>query len=67
MGAFAQTPAEAGYELIVARLLAEEGRGREASESYIAAIELAPEDPYIRLEYSKFLARQRRFRRSTTN
>jgi tetratricopeptide (TPR) repeat protein len=51
---------EAAYNLVVARLLADEGRGREASESFIAAIELAPEDPFIRLEYGKFLVRQRR-------
>lgn len=55
-----ETSPEAVYQLVMARLLADEGRGREASESFIAAIELAPEDPYIRLEYGKFLARQRR-------
>ena len=60
VASLAETPAEAVYELVVARLLADEGRGREASEGFIAAIELAPEDPYIRLEYGKFLASQRR-------
>ena len=58
--AVSETSSEAVYQLVIARLLADEGRGREASESFIAAIELAPEDPYIRLEYGKFLARQRR-------
>lgn len=58
--AISETSPEAVYQLVMARLLADEGRGREASESFIAAIELAPEDPYIRLEYGKFLARQRR-------
>ena len=37
-----ETPSEAVYELVLARLLADEGRGREASESFVAAIELAP-------------------------
>ena len=60
--AWAQEPQEfdASYHLVIARLLADEGEVREATESFIRAIELAPEDPYIRLEYSKFLMRQRR-------
>lgn len=59
-----EPPPEAVYHLVLARLLADEGQGREASESFIAAIELAPEDPYIRLEYSKFLVRQRHLRKA---
>ena len=55
---------EAVYHMVMARLLADEGRGREATESFVAAIELAPEDPYIRLEYSRFLIRQRRLRKA---
>ena len=58
----AESAPEASYHLIMARLLADEGRGREASESFVEAIELAPTDPFIRVEYSKFLLRQRRLR-----
>lgn len=60
----AETPPEATFEMVMGRLLADEGRGREATESFIAAIELAPDDPYIRLEYSRFLMRQRRLRKA---
>lgn len=60
IGAHAESASEALYHMVMARLLADEGRGREATESFVAAIELAPEDPYIRLEYSRFLVRQRR-------
>lgn len=62
--AAAETPPDAVYHMVMARLLADEGRGREATESFIAAIELSPEDPYIRLEYSRFLIRQRRLRKA---
>lgn len=58
--ALAESPPDAAYHMVMARLLADEGRGREAAESFVAAIELAPGDPYIRLEYSRFLVRQRR-------
>lgn len=50
--------------MVMGRLLADEGEGREATESFVAAIELAPNDPYIRLEYSRFLIRQRRLRKA---
>ena len=60
----AGVPPDAAYHMVMARLLADEGRGREATESFVAAIELAPEDPYIRLEYSRFLVRQRRLRKA---
>ncbi len=60
----AETPSEAVFHMVMARLLADEGRGREATENFVAAIELAPGDPYIRLEYSRFLVRQRRLRKA---
>jgi tetratricopeptide (TPR) repeat protein len=61
---WAAVDSEAVYHMVMARLLADEGRGREATESFVAAIELSPEDPYIRLEYSRFLIRQRRLRKA---
>jgi len=62
--ALANSKPEAVYHMVMARLLADEGRGREATESFVAAIELSPEDPYIRLEYSRFLVRQRLLRKA---
>ena len=59
---FAESVSDATYHLIMGRLLADEGKGREASESFVAAIELAPSDPFIRIEYARFLLRQRRLR-----
>lgn len=60
----AQAPSDAVYHMVLARLLADEGKGREATESFVAAIELSPDDPYIRLEYTRFLIRQRRLRKA---
>lgn len=62
--AFADSTSAAVYQMVMARLLADEGQSREATESFVAAIELAPEDPYIRLEYSRFLLRQRRLNKA---
>ena len=60
----AELESEAVYHLIMARLLADEGETSAAAENFILAIEQAPDDPYIRLEYSKFLVRQRRLRKA---
>ena len=61
---FAELESEAVYHLIMARLLADEGETSEAAENFILAIEQAPDDPYIRLEYGQFLVRQRRLRKA---
>ena len=63
-GLFAEALSESSFQFLLAHLLADEGQSGEADESYLAAIDLAPEDPYIRVEYSKFLLRQRRARRA---
>lgn len=45
----------APYEFVLARLLAAEGMWKEAVERFDAAVTLAPEDPYLRLDYADFL------------
>lgn len=58
--------AESSYQFLLARLLADEGQSGEADTSYLAAIGLAPKDPYLRVDYSKFLLGQRRWRRAAS-
>ena len=58
--------AESSYQFLLARLLADEGQSGEADNSYLAAIDLAPTDPYLRVDYSKFLLGQRRWRRAAS-
>ena len=48
---------EGSYHLLIAQLLAEEGDFRGALESFEAAITLAPDDVYARLEYGRLLLR----------
>ncbi len=64
--AFAGALSESSYQFLLARMLADNGQSGEADDSYLAAIELAPEDPYLRVEYSRFLLRQRRARRAAS-
>jgi tetratricopeptide (TPR) repeat protein len=45
-------------------MLADEGQSGEADDSFLAAIDLSPDDPYLRVDYSKFLLRQRRPRQA---
>ena len=45
------------YHLLVAQLLTEEGDYRGALDSFEAAIALAPDDAYTRLEYGRLLLR----------
>ena len=58
--AVAGSLSESSYQFLLARFLADEGQSSEADDSYLTAIDLAPDDPYLRIDYSKFLLRQRR-------
>lgn len=58
-------PAEAAYQFVRGRLAASEGDFREALAAYAEAVELRPEEPYLRLEYSRLLARLGYFSRSS--
>ena len=54
--ALAAAPVEnAPYEFVLAKLLAAEGNWQEAVNRFDKAIALAPEDPYLRLDYAGFL------------
>jgi len=66
LSVLAGTLSESSYQFLMARLLADEGESGEADSSYLAAIDLAPEDPYLRVDYSRFLLRQRRPRRAAS-
>ncbi len=55
---------ESSYQFLLARMLADEGQSGEADDSFLAAINLSPDDPYLRVDYSKFLLRQRRPRQA---
>jgi len=46
---------EAAYQFSVAKMLVEESAPIEASDAFAEAVRLAPADPYIRLEYARFL------------
>lgn len=56
-----QATADAAYQFAIARLAAAEGSYTEALEAFDTAIELAPDDPYIRVELANLLARLGRF------
>ena len=45
----------APYEFVLAKLLAAEGSWKEAVDRFENAVELAPEDPYLRLDFAGFL------------
>ena len=45
----------APYEFVLAKLLAAEGAWQEAVERFDGAVALAPDDPYLRLDYAGFL------------
>ena len=45
----------APYEFVLAKLLAADGAWQEAVEQFDSAVELAPDDPYLRLDYAGFL------------
>lgn len=55
---------EAALEFAVAKLLADEGSFREALEAFESAVNLVPEDAYVRAEYGEFLARLAQLSRS---
>jgi len=55
---------DAPLAFAVAKLLADEGSFREALEAFEEAVELAPEDPFIRSEYAEFLTRLAELSRS---
>ncbi len=45
----------APYEFVLAKLLAAEGSWQEAVDRFESAVGMAPEDPYLRLDYAGFL------------
>ena len=51
----AAPPENAPYEFVLAKLLAAEGSWQEAVDRFEAAVELAPQDPYLRLDFASFL------------
>lgn len=55
----AETAAEgaAAWQFALARSLAAEGETEPAREAFRRAIELAPDEPYVRLEFGRFLGR----------
>jgi tetratricopeptide (TPR) repeat protein len=61
----ASTAAEAAYQFVRGRAAAAEGDFREALADYAAAVELTPDEPYLRLEYARLLAQLAHFSRST--
>ena len=55
-GAVGAAPAEnAPYEFVLAKLAAAEGAWQEAVERFDGAVELVPDDPYLRIDYAGFL------------
>ncbi|MCB1057534.1 MAG: tetratricopeptide repeat protein [Acidobacteria bacterium] len=56
--------AQASLAFAVAKMLADEGSFREALESFEQAVELAPDDPYVRASYTELLARLAQLSRS---
>ena len=50
-------PGGAAYPFALAKMLAEEGRLLEALQAFPEAVRLAPDDPYIRVEYAELLLR----------
>jgi tetratricopeptide (TPR) repeat protein len=57
------SPTEAPYTFAMAKMLAEEGSYRQALETFEKAVELAPEDPYVRIEYAELLTQLASFTR----
>jgi tetratricopeptide (TPR) repeat protein len=58
---------EAPYHFALAKLLTEEGAYREALEHFSQAVEEAPEDVFIRIEYAKLLLRLDRAKAAATH
>jgi len=54
---------EAPYTFAMAKMLAEEGSYRQALETFEKAVELAPKDPYVRIEYAELLTQLASFTR----
>lgn len=54
--------ADAAYRFTVAQSLVHEGSYRDALETFEEVVRLAPEEPYVRLEYAELLFRLRRWR-----
>ncbi|MFQ5349642.1 MAG: tetratricopeptide repeat protein, partial [Thermoanaerobaculia bacterium] len=46
---------DAPYEFVLAKLLAAEGSWQEAVDRFEGAVALAPDDPYLRLDFAGFL------------
>jgi tetratricopeptide (TPR) repeat protein len=61
LGPSTAVSSDAFYQLVVAKLLAEEGLYQKAIEGFDRAIEIAPEDPYLRIEFGKMLMRLGRY------
>lgn len=55
---------EAAYQFVRGIMAASEGDFREALSAYAEAVELRPDEPYLRLEYGRLLARLGYFARS---
>jgi tetratricopeptide (TPR) repeat protein len=53
--------AEVALEFALARSLSEEGAIAEAEEAWRRLLLLAPQEPYVRIEYGRFLSRMSRF------
>jgi tetratricopeptide (TPR) repeat protein len=51
----AAPPQNAPYEFVLAKLLAAEGSWQEAVDRFESAVALAPDDPYLRVDYAGFL------------
>jgi tetratricopeptide (TPR) repeat protein len=62
MGAPAVAAESAAYHFAVAKMHASDGEYPEAIQAFKTAIDLEPDDPYLRLEYADFLARTGRSR-----
>lgn len=58
-----ESAAEAAFQFTLAKSLAEEGSFSEADRAFSEAIRLAPDEPYLRIEYGQFLARLARGQR----
>ncbi len=56
--------AEAAFRFTLAKLLAQEGDYRKAEAAFSEAVDLAPEDVYLRREHAEFLSRLARLTRA---
>ncbi len=61
-GAAQQVEEDAAYFFSIARLHAADGENAEAAEAFERALELQPDDPYIRIEWAEFLSQTGRLR-----